>query len=416
MWRIVVVGWLMIFSLNVQASSVSMSLLDNRFRVDPTVKKVTFMIHRSDNSQPVVLVRPDGAKYYANKAKEDTNIDWYQESNMDIISVQNPMPGPWQAIGQVDPNNKVVLISDLALSVQTLPKKLYQSESLKFTAQLTSKGKPVVLKDFLEKVRLKVTFTSYVENEALLKGADKPTARVMGEFNDDGSKLDEFAADGVFTVALPIDITPGKYRMRITSENGVFLRTQEQDVLVYPTPYTVSFIQSYTENQDHQVIVNGSKGLLKPGSLALHLEHYLVQGSVNYLQATEQDKLMRIDLALPYHHEVGHYAWAGRLFATDLSTKRDLIFPIVKHGYSIVSSELLKMNREEQFKQKALEAQREIEQKMLQQREKQRNYSFIIIIVGNAFAVLLGILGWFVYKKLTLKRKLAAKMNLVIPE
>lgn len=56
----------MLFSaLGYSAEESSMSLLDNRFRVDPSIKQITFVIYRSKSSQPVVLVRPDGKKYYA---------------------------------------------------------------------------------------------------------------------------------------------------------------------------------------------------------------------------------------------------------------------------------------------------------------------------------------------------------------
>ncbi len=42
------------------ASESTMSLLDNRFRVDPTIEQITFLVYREQSSQPVVLVRPDG--------------------------------------------------------------------------------------------------------------------------------------------------------------------------------------------------------------------------------------------------------------------------------------------------------------------------------------------------------------------
>ncbi len=42
------------------ASESAMSLLDNRFRVDPTIEQITFLVYREQSSQPVVLVRPDG--------------------------------------------------------------------------------------------------------------------------------------------------------------------------------------------------------------------------------------------------------------------------------------------------------------------------------------------------------------------
>ncbi len=59
---------------------------------------------------------------------------------MDIISIENPMPGPWQAVGKVTPNNQVALLSNLKLTVEDLPSRLYQSETMKFTARLTQGG------------------------------------------------------------------------------------------------------------------------------------------------------------------------------------------------------------------------------------------------------------------------------------
>ena len=85
-------------------------------------------------------------------------------------------------------------------------------------------------------MELKVTFTKYIENEASLIKEARPVPIEVGVFADDGQGLDEKPGDGGFTVSLPITSAPGKYRVRITSGNGVFLRAQEQEVLVYPSP------------------------------------------------------------------------------------------------------------------------------------------------------------------------------------
>ncbi|GAK85372.1 hypothetical protein JCM19238_2954 [Vibrio ponticus] len=252
-------------------SESSMSLLDNRFRVDPSIKQITFVIYRAENSKSVVLVRPDGRKYYSHRHPE--NVRWYQESAMDIISIDRPMPGPWQAVGKVTPKNKIELISHLKLSADVLPERLFQGEELKFTARLTSDDKPLVLRDFLDRVKLKVTFTKFVANEESLIKEARPVPIEIGEFADDGVDLDEKAGDGVFTVKLPISPEPGKYRVRITSGNGVFLRAQEQEVLVYPSPVELTFIQSRQPNQAHQVIFSGEQGMIAPGSMAAHIEH-----------------------------------------------------------------------------------------------------------------------------------------------
>ncbi len=40
-------------------------LLDNRFRIDHKVDKITLLFFRKRGAPAVVLVRPDGSKYYA---------------------------------------------------------------------------------------------------------------------------------------------------------------------------------------------------------------------------------------------------------------------------------------------------------------------------------------------------------------
>ncbi|MGL6027225.1 MAG: TIGR03503 family protein, partial [Vibrio sp.] len=111
------------------SQSSSLSLLDNRFRVDPSISQITFVIYRENNSQPVVLVRPDGRKYY--QSRNPDYVRWYQEPSMDIISIDDPMPGPWQAIGKVTPKNHIKLISDLQLTSDVLPSRVFQGEELK---------------------------------------------------------------------------------------------------------------------------------------------------------------------------------------------------------------------------------------------------------------------------------------------
>ncbi|MHC6804212.1 TIGR03503 family protein, partial [Vibrio antiquarius] len=56
MLRALLVAFLAIWSSLSSASSESaMSLLDNRFRVDPTIEQITFLVYREQSSQPVVL-------------------------------------------------------------------------------------------------------------------------------------------------------------------------------------------------------------------------------------------------------------------------------------------------------------------------------------------------------------------------
>uniref|UniRef100_UPI000676FF3B TIGR03503 family protein n=1 Tax=Vibrio parahaemolyticus TaxID=670 RepID=UPI000676FF3B len=378
------------------ASESAMSLLDNRFRVDPTIEQITFLVYREQSSQPVVLVRPDGKKYYAWGSYD--NVRWYQEPSLDIISVDNPMPGPWQAVGKVTPKNNIRLISHLKLSTDVFPNRLYNGEALKFTARLTSDDKPLVLRDFLDRVNLRVTFTKFVENEDELIKEARPVPMIIGEFSDDGRGLDEQAGDGVFTVQLPIEVEPGKYRARITSGNGVFLRAQEQVILVYPNPVSRTFIQSRSPEKPHQLVVSGEQGMIAPGSIAVNVEQNAPDGFITYSQGQVSQDGMKTTLNLDNDPVLGKYSWRGEIFATDFATQRALVFPIQEQTFSVVDEVDLEAARIAKEAELAEQRRIEMEKRIIAEREAERKRSMIIIAVGNVVMLLIAIVAWVLWR------------------
>ncbi|MFW9640364.1 TIGR03503 family protein [Vibrio parahaemolyticus] len=396
------------------ASESAMSLLDNRFRVDPTIEQITFLVYREQSSQPVVLVRPDGKKYYAWGSYD--NVRWYQEPSLDIISVDNPMPGPWQAVGKVTPKNNIRLISHLKLSTDVFPNRLYNGEALKFTARLTSDDKPLVLRDFLDRVNLRVTFTKFVENEDELIKEARPVPMIIGEFSDDGRGLDEQAGDGVFTVQLPIEVEPGKYRARITSGNGVFLRAQEQVILVYPNPVSRTFIQSRSPEKPHQLVVSGEQGMIAPGSIAVNVEQNAPDGFITYSQGQVSQDGMKTTLNLDNDPELGKYSWRGEIFATDFATQRALVFPIQEQTFSVVDEVDLEAARIAKEAELAEQRRIEMEKRIIAEREAERKRSMIIIAVGNVVMLLIAIVACIVWRKLKAKRQAMPEMQLEVPK
>ncbi|MDF5329534.1 TIGR03503 family protein [Vibrio parahaemolyticus] len=396
------------------ASESAMSLLDNRFRVDPTIEQITFLVYREQSSQPVVLVRPDGKKYYAWGSYD--NVRWYPEPSLDIISVDNPMPGPWQAVGKVTPKNNIRLISHLKLSTDVFPNRLYNGEALKFTARLTSDDKPLVLRDFLDRVNLRVTFTKFVENEDELIKEARPVPMIIGEFSDDGRGLDEQAGDGVFTVQLPIEVEPGKYRARITSGNGVFLRAQEQVILVYPNPVSRTFIQSRSPEKPHQLVVSGEQGMIAPGSIAVNVEQNAPDGFITYSQGQVSQDGMKTTLNLDNDPELGKYSWRGEIFATDFATQRALVFPIQEQTFSVVDEVDLEAARIAKEAELAEQRRIEMEKRIIAEREAERKRSMIIIAVGNVVMLLIAIVAWIVWRKLKAKRQAMPEMQLEVPK
>ena len=69
-------------------------------------------------------------------------------------------------------------------------------------------------------------------------------------------------------------------------------------------------------------------------------------------------------------------------------------------------------------KEVELEQQRKIklEKQLIAQREADRKRSMIIIAVGNVIAIILGLIVWFVWRKLKAKRDAMPEMQLEVPK
>ncbi|WP_413113903.1 TIGR03503 family protein [Thaumasiovibrio sp. DFM-14] len=376
-------------------ADTDMQWLDNRFRVDPAIKRITFIIQREEPSQSAILVRPDGGKYYASRHPE--YIEWYQGDDVDIVSVEQPMPGPWQAIGKVSKQNRIQLISNISMQVDHFPARLYSSEVIKFTVSLLKDGKPLTNRNFLQHVQLQVVFTAEYDSSDIYPDYAEPAPQVVAQFLDDGVGLDEKAGDGVFTAALPVDVSPGRYRVSIVSKNELFTRAQEQVVLVYPSPVMISFVQGRGQKEAHKVVVDGEVGSIHPGSLALHVEQVFPDGTVGVSQAQAYLDDMTLSARLENGQAPGRYTWRGWLYATDGFEQRELIFPLPEQHFAVQGALRLDRNLAE-FR--AAEERRQKEAELQYQAElaaQARRKFFIKMVLGNLILMALGggLAWWF---------------------
>ena len=229
-------GLLLLTSLSGMANEVfapsDIPLLDNRFRIDYGVKEITFIIKRKPGTPSVILVRPDGSKLYVGKVTPP-EVGWLALKDQDLITVRNPMPGPWQAIGEVDPDNRVRLLTDIRLESEPLPARLYQGERVKLQSRLLIDGAAPGAGYYLSDLGMTVKLQQF--NDAAQSG-EPIVEETLGHYLDDGKGLDEVPGDGVLTAEAVLDVPAGKYRALYSSGNQVFSRAQSQQVLLFPWP------------------------------------------------------------------------------------------------------------------------------------------------------------------------------------
>jgi uncharacterized protein (TIGR03503 family) len=238
------------------------ALLDNRFRVDYGIKQITFIIARKRFSEAVILVRPDGSKAYSWTASERTR--WLEGKDHDIITIDDPMPGPWQALGDIGGDNRIQLLSDVRLQVQHLPIQLYSGERIKVSGALYHNSR-----------QLDAAYLNGTNLTMVAYGYNRPeddnfefTSRQLSKFNDLGERYDEMPADGIFTAFVPLDLTTGKYRFEVAVKNNVFSRNFNQDVVVFPSPIKTHML-SLLDGADPQLKFDFDVDELDPASIAI---------------------------------------------------------------------------------------------------------------------------------------------------
>lgn len=198
-------------------------LLDNRFRIDPNTEQVTFILNHSKGPQLIVLVRPDGSKLYPHKHPK--SVGWISGKTQDIITINNPMTGPWQAVAQLDGDNRIKLLSKVKLEIDKLPLKLYAQEYITTHASLYYDDKLMTNPAYLDDAKLRVSLVGGKKKQLML-------------YQDDGKGYDALPFDGELTARLYIDLSPGRYLLNIRTKNDVFIRNVNRDAVVFLPPIT----------------------------------------------------------------------------------------------------------------------------------------------------------------------------------
>lgn len=248
------------------------SLLQNRFRIDYKVDEISMVFFREFGSAPIVLVKPDGTKIFQSQAI-DHEVDWYDSTTFDYIRMRNPTPGPWQAIGQILPESRVMVISDLALSTEELPTVLFSGEILKQIAYLTNNDKPIDYAEFRDVVKLSLEFVSTNNPNFDNFGAQK---QLIASFEDNGKGMDERPLDGTFTGQFNLSIPPGEWKPIFTISTPMFSREKvDESIILYENPISIDVKVDESGDAYHQLMIDADRTKVDMSSL-------LVDGKIKY--------------------------------------------------------------------------------------------------------------------------------------
>ncbi|GAB5378904.1 MAG: hypothetical protein Alis2KO_02450 [Aliiglaciecola sp.] len=279
----------------------SIKLLQNRFRIDYQVDEITMVFFREFGSAPVVLVRPDGSKIFQSQA-DGENVYWYDSTTFDLINIKNPTPGPWQAVGQILPESRVMVLSDLKLNAEPLPDVLFSGEILKQTAQLTNGGEAIDNVEFRDVVSLEIKFVSTNNPNYNNFGAESQTIAI---FEDNGRGMDETPLDGIFTGQFNLSVANGEWTPVFVVSTPMLSREQvDPPLMLLPNPIKISLEEDGGGDGYHKLIIDSEREYVDMRTLLIDGKVRFPNGDVQNFSLTEQSPDAREYLIVNYESGV----------------------------------------------------------------------------------------------------------------
>ncbi|GAA5173501.1 VWA domain-containing protein [Modicisalibacter zincidurans] len=104
------------------------------FPIDERVDAFSALLFHDPDSPEPALIGPDGTRHTLEE--HSPAIRWQHQPRFDIIRVPQPQAGKWRIEGDVGPDSRISIESDLALRVAQLPTTLYQGFETPIEASL----------------------------------------------------------------------------------------------------------------------------------------------------------------------------------------------------------------------------------------------------------------------------------------
>lgn len=305
----------------------SIALLQNRFRVDYNVEEITMIFFREYGSAPVVLVRPDGSKFFQSKADDD-KITWFDADTFDMITIKNPVPGPWQAVGQVLPNSRVMVVSDIALHADPLPNILFSGEILKSTAYLTNAGKPIDNAAFRNVVNLDIEFVSTNNPNFNNFGSND---QQIAQFEDNGRGMDERPGDGIFTGQFNLKLSSGEWKPVFRVRTPMYTREQvSAPIILYSNPIKIDVELDGGGEGYHKLIIDVNRDLVDISSLLIDGKVRFPNTDIQNFSLTEGGDDAREHLIVAYEEGIFRVKLTAYGTTTD---GRDFILDVPEYSF-----------------------------------------------------------------------------------
>jgi uncharacterized protein (TIGR03503 family) len=388
---------------------------DNRFHIDAMLEEITLLFYRRSGTPPIILVRPDGSKLKINNLPKD-KVTWFDDRTFDLITIKNPMPGPWQAIGDIVDESRIMVVTEVTIKVEPLPEVILSGETLKVEGRLFNGELAIDDPLFRDVLNLNVDFYS-TNNSAFDNFGAEPVK--ISQFRDDGRDLDEYAKDGLFTGEFVLDFAPGEWIPIYYVEMPMATRElRQKPIILQKTPVSLSVEPVIEAGKSHSVTFTIDPTYVDVDSL-------LFQGKVIFpdrqvspfsiMEGSGASRVYEIEYTEPGVHRVQVNAFGKTIegrefrlvlpeFTFNAESKDSLLMPTIGADGEVVlaNSENAIVNQiklaEEHARQLALELEEAKIAQELAAKEKEFQ-TYVIIGVANLGIVLFALIFYFISRR-----------------
>ena len=264
---------------------------DNIFEVDGTIDDMTLLVFRESGDDETSILSP-GGKSFDNKNHPD-NVNWFHEVGFDLVTVNNPTPGSWKMNSRIDPDNRVIVVTNLKLKVGKVANHILHGEEMSLTARLEQNAKVINEEKLLKHVDF-------------LYGLGKKQYRLSEQLMmDDGSLPNDAPQDGIYSGNVK-KFDKGKQQLSILAIGPTFKREYFNIVNVHDSPVNGEVYQQENNFDGFTISLKAKriKGL-----------------KVEFLEVNSKDNALEIEL-----EEVSAGKWRIPLAAKYSQSKLDIVY------------------------------------------------------------------------------------------
>ena len=218
----------------------SVPLVDNTLRVDSSVRELTLLIFRDAQARESAIVLPSGQRFTERDAPP--NVRWRRERSYDLVTVESPVSGQWKIDAEVDPDNRVMVVTDLRVRATRLPNVMLAEDAKPYYVELLQDRNVIQNQLFLDLVNIKL--------ERQQHGQAQKSINVL----DDGRGVDRHDGDGKFSAQVGEAGLHGEYEYHMLVDGGTFARASRQAVRFVDAPATADARKVSDGNPAHYSI------------------------------------------------------------------------------------------------------------------------------------------------------------------